>query len=248
MKFSVITVVKNDKHKILKTINSVKNQKFRDFEYIIIDGKSRDGTSEIIDENIKKFKKCRHIIKKDKNLYEALNYGLKISKGNYIVILILEIYFLTKIPSNYLVFILKIMMQYPAMYYLKNKKILRFWNYKINELNKYSAFKVAHTSLIIKKELINKLKCYNTRYNISSDTDFILKLSLIKNLKFKYIDKIFVIMDSNGLSNSYKNIFHKISQDLNIYKKHFKVNFLFFYLFKIIYKMIKLFYWKLFKS
>ena len=61
MKFSVITVVKNDKHKILKTINSVKNQKFRDFEYIIIDGKSRDGTSEIIDENIKKFKKCRHI-------------------------------------------------------------------------------------------------------------------------------------------------------------------------------------------
>ena len=62
------------------------------------------------------------IYKKDKNLYEALNYGLKISKGNYIVILHSEIYFLTKIPSNYLVFILKIMMQYPAMYYLKNKK------------------------------------------------------------------------------------------------------------------------------
>ena len=53
MKFSIITVVKNDKKNILKTINSVKNQKFQNFEYIIVDGKSDDGTSKIINDNIK---------------------------------------------------------------------------------------------------------------------------------------------------------------------------------------------------
>ena len=53
MKFSIITVVKNDKDNILKTINSVKKQKFKNFEYIIVDGKSNDGTSKIIDDNIK---------------------------------------------------------------------------------------------------------------------------------------------------------------------------------------------------
>ena len=87
MKFSVITVVKNDRYKILKTINSVKSQIFKDYEYIVVDGKSTDGTSQIIKKNLRKNKYNKHILKKDKNLYQALNYGIKKSKGEYIVIL-----------------------------------------------------------------------------------------------------------------------------------------------------------------
>ena len=45
---TIITAVKNDKKNILKTINSVKNQNFRDYEHIIIDGNSVDGTSSVI--------------------------------------------------------------------------------------------------------------------------------------------------------------------------------------------------------
>ena len=45
---SIITIVKNDEKKINKTIKSVLNQKFKDFEYIIIDGKSTDRTLEIV--------------------------------------------------------------------------------------------------------------------------------------------------------------------------------------------------------
>ena len=50
LKFSIITVVKNDKNHVLKTINSVKKQTFKNYEHIIVDGKSSDGTSEIIKE------------------------------------------------------------------------------------------------------------------------------------------------------------------------------------------------------
>ena len=53
---SIITIVKNDEKKINKTIKSVLNQKFKDFEYIIIDGKSTDRTLEIVNKYKKKNK------------------------------------------------------------------------------------------------------------------------------------------------------------------------------------------------
>ena len=65
LKFSIITVVKNDKNHILKTINSVKKQIFKNYEHIIVDGKSNDGTSEIIKKNLKKNKKYQHMIEND---------------------------------------------------------------------------------------------------------------------------------------------------------------------------------------
>jgi glycosyltransferase involved in cell wall biosynthesis len=51
-KFTIITVVKNNVFEIEKTINSLKNQKFKNFEHIIVDANSRDGTSEIIQRKI----------------------------------------------------------------------------------------------------------------------------------------------------------------------------------------------------
>lgn len=247
MRFSIITVVKNDKDKIKKTINSVNKQLFKDFEYIIIDGKSNDGTSEIIDKNLKDKKNIhRHIIKKDKNLYEALNYGIKISTGKYIVLLHSGDIFLN---SKVLTLINKEIENYDVIsgnIIYKNKgQFSRYWNYKIVNLNKFNCFKIAHTSLIIKKKLIESIKKYNTKYNISSDTDFILRLSSIKDIKYKYIDKTFVIMEAGGLSNSTKNLVSKILQDLQIYIKHFKSNFIFFYFLKVIYKLYKLIIWKI---
>ena len=87
MKFSLITVVKNDKLNIHKTINSIQKQKYKNFEFIIIDGKSKDGTTEIIKKKNRRFKKLKHIIRKDENLYDGLNYGIRKSIGKYIVIL-----------------------------------------------------------------------------------------------------------------------------------------------------------------
>ena len=53
MKFSIITVVKNDISKIGLTIKSLKNQSFKDYEHIILDGESTDGTSEFLKKDIK---------------------------------------------------------------------------------------------------------------------------------------------------------------------------------------------------
>ena len=81
--FSVITVVKNDIKNIYKTIKSIKEQSFKNFEYIIIDGKSSDGTTQ----QIRKHKKYIDLIisEKDKGIYFAMNKGAKLAKGEILV-------------------------------------------------------------------------------------------------------------------------------------------------------------------
>ena len=83
-KITIITPVKNDEKNIEKTIKSVLNQSYRKFEYIVVDGNSTDSTLEII----KKFKgKIRFFSIKDKNLWDAINFGIKKSSGEIIGIL-----------------------------------------------------------------------------------------------------------------------------------------------------------------
>ena len=80
--FSIITVVKNDEKNIKKTINSVLKQNYKNYEYLIIDGKSTDRTVD----NIKRFKKKFKLVSnKDKGIYDAMNKGIKLSKGEVIV-------------------------------------------------------------------------------------------------------------------------------------------------------------------
>src|SRR5210317_1031370 len=81
--FSVITVVKNSQWGITKTIKSIINQTFKNFEFIIIDGNSKDNT--IL--KILKFKQKINYLssKSDRGIYFAMNRGINISNGEVIV-------------------------------------------------------------------------------------------------------------------------------------------------------------------
>ena len=83
--FSIITVTKNSHLKLERCINSVFDQSFRDYEHIIIDGASDSETIELIKKNSDKINLA--ISEKDKNLWEAINKGIKVSSGKVICIL-----------------------------------------------------------------------------------------------------------------------------------------------------------------
>ena len=68
-KFSIITVVLNAKEDLIETINSLRQQNFKNFEYIIIDGGSTDGTKEIINKNLDLIDKWKS--GKDFGIYDA---------------------------------------------------------------------------------------------------------------------------------------------------------------------------------
>ena len=85
MKISIITVCFNSVKTIEKTILSVINQNYENYEYIIIDGQSTDGTKEIIKKYQSKIDKF--ITEPDNGIYEAINKGIKLADGKIISIL-----------------------------------------------------------------------------------------------------------------------------------------------------------------
>ncbi len=84
MKISVITVCYNSKEFIRPTIDSVLRQDYEDMEYIIVDGVSTDGTCEIIAEYLDR-SSIRYISEQDTGLYNAMNKGIGMARGDYLI-------------------------------------------------------------------------------------------------------------------------------------------------------------------
>jgi glycosyltransferase involved in cell wall biosynthesis len=82
MFLSIITITYNAEQYLERTIQSIINQSVQDFEYIIIDGKSKDGTLKIAEKYKNRVNKL--ISEPDKGLYDAMNKGLKNASGDFV--------------------------------------------------------------------------------------------------------------------------------------------------------------------
>ena len=237
MKLTIITVVKNDKKNLLISLRSIFSQKLKNFEYIIYDGMSNDGTRSTINRYLNK--KVKYICKKDNNYYEGLNYAIKMATGDYVGILnagdqyydsqVLNKIF-KKISST------RCDILFGNLIYLNGKsKPTRVWSFPILKLNLISAIKIASPTLTIKRTILLKYP-YDTSYSIASDTNFNIQIST-KKYKFVYLNKFLILMRTGGLSTNYLMFFKKMKQDLMILKRHFKFLFIFIYIYKVVLKL-----------
>lgn len=211
--FSIITPVLNNKEGIIKTINSLKIQEFKDFEHIIIDGGSTDGTLEII-------KNEKHVTKwiseKDKGIYDAINKGLNISKGKYInTINSGDYYYSNKslsIIKNYfekndVSFVFGAVLKKKVHYKYQPNKM--FWTFN---------FYPAHSSgFFVKKKVHDEVGNYSLKFPCSSDYDFFWRL--IKKNNHKGIStkkhEIIGIFEAGGFSSKY-GVFEHIWEETRI--------------------------------
>ncbi len=176
-KLSIITVVKNDEKNIEKTIKSIVFQKKRDYEYIIIDGKSNDGTIKKIRKYKKKIDKI--ISKKDKGIYDAMNKGLRLSKGEIIVFCNSGDFFyknsLNKVISlfeanNYDFVFGTVMRNYTK------KRILKH-GFDFDRILYNFDFSTSHTTgFFLKKKIYNLIGNYNLKFRVSADYDLYFRL------------------------------------------------------------------------
>ncbi|MCE1164874.1 MAG: glycosyltransferase [Bacteroidetes bacterium] len=81
-KISIITVVYNNKDNFVKTLECVRALDYPNFEYIVVDGGSTDGTLGIIKENSGFI--AKYISEKDNGIYDAMNKGMKLASGDYV--------------------------------------------------------------------------------------------------------------------------------------------------------------------
>jgi glycosyltransferase involved in cell wall biosynthesis len=238
MLFSIITVVKNRVDKIESTMRSVKEQSFKDYEHIIVDGNSTDGTHKKIIQN--KNNKISAYKRADKNLYDALNFAITKAKGEYVILLHCgDLFFNNEVLFNYSKFAEKnFKLFFGGVLYINNKNFfIRSWLPIEDKIFLKHSYKIPHISLVAKTKLLLKNK-YNIKYNISSDTDLIIKLLN----KTRAVNTFFIthIMESGGISSQYINLYKKIFQDLLIYLKNYKFYFLTKYLAKIFYKFYQI--------
>lgn len=177
--FTIITPSKNSKNDLKKTILSLKQQKFKNFEHIIIDSNSTDGTVKIFKRN--KNNKIFFFSQKDKGIYDGINKGIKKAKGNVIGTLnagdtytksalqIVHKYF----KKNDIEFLFGAVKKDKLKFGFYPKKI--FWSFD---------FYPAHSSgFFIKNTAQKKIGYYNLKYKCSSDYDLFYKM--IKKYKMK---------------------------------------------------------------
>lgn len=216
---SIITVSFNAERTIRNTIQSVKNQSFTNIEYLVIDGKSSDNTVQIIKEYESQI--SRWISEPDKGIYDAMNKGLEMATGKYVLFLNADDRFFDgDVLSN-------IFSQSDGedIFYGETKvvnqegKILGDrWHKPPKNLNVQSfryGMCVSHQSFIVKRKIAPS---YNLKYSPTSDYDWVIncvrKATTIKNTGI-YISKFM----EGGVSS--QNKFNALSQRFKIMVVHY---------------------------
>ena len=234
---TIITVVKNSAPTIEKSIKSVMNQNYDKIEHIIIDGKSNDGTIEIIKKYKNKIDKI--IIQNDKGIWDAMNKGVEIANGDIIGFLNADDYYnqnALNLVNKYFVnnkidFLFGSVKKYKLMYGYRPWKIK--WSFGF-----YSSHSVGFFIKRVKHIEVGK---YNLDY-LSSDLDFFYRM--IVNFKLKGMstkkNEILGQFSKGGFSSKINYITHL--KDLNrirIDNKQGKIFVYLLYIFKIIKKPLK---------
>lgn len=238
MKFSIITVVKNGISNIGLTIKSVKKQSFKNYEHLILDCNSSDGTSELIKKILNK--KIVYVREYDRGLYDAINKSFKKVKGEYLIILHSGDFFASRNTLKNLSAFVDKNIKYDfyfsnILFYNKdNNSISRIWKIPQKKGSKLNFLKIAHTSLCIKKHVSRKLK-YDRNLKISADTIYMHQLC--KSFRGKYFDKFLIYMDDTGLSNKADFFLIKFKEDFKFLFKEFHFFSPFIFIYKILIKI-----------
>jgi len=202
--FSIITVTYNSEKTLSETIESVLNQNFKDFEYIIIDGFSSDRTVEIIKSYEEKFKKLeitfKWISEKDFGIYDAFNKGIKLTEGKWISFIGSDDQYLKNSLEDYSISV-KALNKNVDLVHSKVKvgesKIIGeewVWRRFRRKMN------IAHVGAFHNSEYFKKHGIFNTSYKIAGDYEMLLRAK--ENLTTFWINKITAIMGEGGVSNS----------------------------------------------
>jgi len=203
MKITLITVCFNSEKTIKDTLESVLHQTFTNYEYIIVDGKSKDNTLKIIEEYIPKFKgKITLISEKDKGLYDAMNKGIKLAQGDIVGILNSD-----DILANRFVFqkIIDTFKEtncdgtYSDLLFMSEALEKPTRNFIAHNYTKHFGWHPPHPTLYIKKKIYQEIGNFNIKYRICADLDFMTRL-IKKEYKLEYMKKYLIIMRSGGVS------------------------------------------------
>ncbi len=204
MDLSIVTINYNNLEGIKLTFKSVFEQTAGDFEYIVIDGGSTDGSVEYINQFQNKV--TRFISEKDKGIYDAINKGIVYSNGKYLMFLnsgdclcdsetigncLKEIKLSTSTDVFYGNILFKRQHASDLPLHIHPSKL---------DISFFESNNINHQASLINSNLFEEFGLYPLNYKLASDHWLNLKC-IIENKKFSYINRPLVIYDFTGESS-----------------------------------------------
>jgi glycosyltransferase involved in cell wall biosynthesis len=223
VKLTIITINYNNNLGLIKTIESIINQTWTDFEFIIIDGGSTDESLS----TIKKYEKhiTYWVSENDKGVYDAMNKGIQLAQGSFINFMNSGDYYFTNtiLEEIHHKFKSDVGVLYGDSFYFneagydrieKTPSKLSFSHFVNSGIN--------HQASFIKRDLFFKYFMYNLEYKISSDWEFFIYVICKRNEPYEHLQKTICYYDFSGISAISENlqIYHQERE--TILKKHFQ--------------------------
>ena len=201
LKISIITVTYNCSGTIQKTLESVSSQSNQDYEHVIFDGGSNDGTLDIIAEYAKNNFRVTYYAEKDDGLYDALNKAIARSKSDYVFILHGDDFFPHDACVEYI--ISNVLPSEADFYYGPIMMVGRYTrNWKISRYNKSAlahGWMPPHTGMIWSRSIIERLSVYKTNLGSSADYDYIIR-AFMSSINHDMYTETLVTMRTGGIS------------------------------------------------
>ncbi len=219
MFLSIITINRNNAKGLKKTLESVASQTCRDFEHIIIDGASTDGSVDVIKEYVASpaGKNVSYWVSEpDSGIYNAMNKGIKKATGDFIEILNSGDSFTADVLAE----LIPIAKQNPdkilygAVNDIKNGIFEKVEGRSAELLPRNM---IAHQTCFVPRYIYENYGLYDETLSITSDYDLFLKF-YTNHVPFYYTNKIIVDYDCTGISST--NI-DKVIKENDIIRKRY---------------------------
>lgn len=242
LKISVITATYNSELVLKNCLDSVSSQLHDDIEHIVIDGMSTDDTVKLLDSH--KDQLATVISEFDEGIYDAMNKGIKLAKGDIIGFLNSDDIYANNLVLSKVSDIFEKDPLLDSCYadliytsYYNTSRTIRYW--KSCEFTKGLFAKgwcPPHPTFFVRRSVYNRFDNFNLRYNIASDVDLMMRFLELYEISSRYIPEVWVKMRIGGSSNkSLKNILSQNKQILHALKSNgLKVNTKMFFLHKFL--------------
>jgi len=207
MKLTIITINYNNASGLQKTMQSVVSQSFTDFEYLVIDGGSTDGSVALISKYATPLnlpqgdtkERFNWVTEPDEGVYSAMNKGIRMAKGEYCLFLNSGDYL-----SNEMVLSTVFSNEPTADIVIGNE--LRGAGrvkapIKISFFDLYTS-SLPHQSTFVKRKLFEEVGVYNEELRIVSDWEFWIKAIVIHNCSVAKLEIDITVYDITGISNT----------------------------------------------
>ncbi|KAA5548763.1 glycosyltransferase family 2 protein [Adhaeribacter rhizoryzae] len=207
MKISIITVSYNSSSTIRDTIDSVLSQDYADFEYILVDGQSTDGTLDII--RSYDHPSIRWISEPDKGIYDAMNKGVQLATGDIIGILNSDDFYtdqqvLSKVARTFQE--QQVESVYSDLAYVDASdvnKIVRYWKSgQYKEGSFLEGWMPPHPTFFVQRSVYQKYSQFDVRLKSAADYELMLRFIHRFKISVAYIPETLVKMRAGGVSNA----------------------------------------------